>query len=43
MSERFVEISVRREIRNRIKKAKGNLSYNKFFEDLLASKMSVES
>jgi len=36
MSERFVNIPVKREIRNKLKKAKGRFSYNEFFEDLLA-------
>ena len=39
MSERCVEIPVRREIRDGIKKEKGNLSYNSFFELVLMSKI----
>lgn len=35
MSERFVNIPVRKEIRNKIKKVKGKLSYNEFFEKIL--------
>ncbi len=38
MSERFVEIPVRKKIRNKIKKAKGMLSYNEYFEKMLENK-----
>jgi len=36
MYERFVEIPVKKEIRDKIKRAKGILSYNEYFEKLLA-------
>jgi len=35
MSERLVDIPVKREIREKIKKIKGSLSYTKFFEKTL--------
>lgn len=35
MSERLVDIPVKREIREEIKKIKGSLSYSKFFEKTL--------
>jgi len=35
MSERFVEIPVRKDVRKKIKKAKRKLSYNEFFEKIL--------
>jgi len=35
MSERFVNIPVRTEIRNKIKKTKGKQSYNEYFEKIL--------
>jgi len=35
MSERFVNIPVRKEIRHKIKKAKGRKSYNEFFEKII--------
>jgi len=41
MSERFVEIPVRKEIRNKIKKAKGELSYNKYFEKILEKSLRL--
>jgi len=38
MSERFVEIAVKKEIREVIKKTKGKQSYNEFFTKLLLKK-----
>jgi hypothetical protein len=31
MSERFVEIPVRKEIRDLVRKAKGDMTYNEYF------------
>jgi len=39
MSERFVNIPVRKKIRHKIKEAKGMLSYNQFFEKILVKKI----
>ena len=41
MSERLVDIPVTVELRKLIKETKGKLTYNKFFEGLLASKMNL--
>jgi len=38
MSERFVEIAVKKEIREIIRQAKGKQSYNEFFTKLLLEK-----
>ena len=38
MADRFVEIPVRKNIREAIQKAKGELSYNQFFEKILVKK-----
>jgi hypothetical protein len=43
MAERFVEIQVRRDIRDLVKKAKGALSYNEFFEKILSRRLSEKT
>lgn len=41
MSERFVEILVKREIRDLVKEKKGELSYNKFLKKVVDGNLMV--
>ena len=41
MSERFVEILVKREVRDLVKEKKGELSYNQFLKKVVGNELMV--